>query len=160
MPTLEFGIAKNPLQALIRLPERSHPSYNNPSGGPIEHLVHTRERLFDIVDAWVDSDLSQIDLFNRWIPLSVDDMRLMFQAMSFRRNIKNPLMTCNWGYLYPNAVNPWTQILPSGDDKYRWWQVTKLDPEFRFSNGYELLCVEANSVHDLRPTSNRFNEAS
>jgi hypothetical protein len=159
MPRLEFGETTNPLQAMVRLPERSHPLYGSADGNPFEHLAHTRERLFDWVNAWAYDSISELSIEERSIPLNVADMVLMSQAMSFKRNFEKPQTTIPWGYYNAIEGNPWFNFYPSGDDNYLWWQISIMTPGFNLSQ-YSLHSIETNNTFRIKDNAVRFDDQS
>jgi hypothetical protein len=159
MTRLEFGLTEDPLQAMIRLPERSHPLYRSADGNPFEHLAHTRERLTELVGAWTLGSLSELSLDERSIPLNVSDMVLMSEAMSFKRDLTKPHTTIDWGYLDAEPINPWYYFYPTGDDNYLWWQITRMKPAFALSQ-FSLFSIETNGSFSIEENSFRFNSLS
>ncbi len=153
-PRLEFGRPSTDLQAIIRLPDSGHPDYNI-AAGPIEHLVHLKGLIEEILikNQEIISDLS---LGYRRIPLGVEDMRLL-EKVSFRRDLENSI-TVDWEYI-PYESN-WSGFLPSvDDDEYRWWQIAEMVPTLSVSSA-KLVSVESNSKYHRTKTDYRFDEHS
>lgn len=158
MPRLEFGIATDPLQALVRLPERSHPFYKSQDGNPFEHLAHTQEKLVELINAWANETLSVNDIAHRSTPLNVEDMTLMSQAMSFKRSLQSAF-TVQWGYLPEEGDNSWIWLFPSGDDNHLWWQITEMKPQLSLDS-HSLFCIETNTSFRTQDNNFRFDQDS
>ncbi len=152
-PRLEFGKPTTDLQAIIRLPDSSHPEYEL-HGSAIEHLVHLKE-LFEDILIKNQEIISNLSLGDRWTPLALEDMKLLEEG-SFRRDLENPI-TVDWEQIRRN--NPWSDYLPSGDDEYRWWQVSEMVPALSVPSA-KLVCIESNSKFHRTKTDYRFNEQS
>jgi len=155
---LVFGKPATVEQALLRLPDGRHPEYGKDEGGPIEHLVHFQEHLVEMLSEVQEQGLeyllnSGIDIRN--IPLELEDIKLL-ERYSFRRDMDNSV-TIQVEYIPEDNV--WSLYLPSGDDEYRWWQISKLIPPLGIPS-VELLCIEMNSKYIPEETSFRFDDDS
>lgn len=160
-PTLEFERPKSPIDAWMRLPDRTHPEYGKLDGNPYEHVAHFKERLFELVDIWLSGKMGKLLLEERMIPLETDDLKLIFQVNSFYRKTGSEIFRAEWVHIPDEGENPWIDVLPIGDDNYRWWQITTLDPELELGN-YRLFCIEMNDqfIDIEKKTEVRFDEHS
>jgi len=156
-PPPEFGKPSTDSQALSRLPGPNHPEYEL-HGSAIEHLVHFRNYVVEML-SWTPREgqeaIHNPSIGQRWIPLGLEDMKLLEEG-SFRRDLENPT-TVDWECIRRN--NPWSDYFPSGDDEYRWWQITDLVPALSVPSA-KLVCVESNSKFQATKTDHRFNEHS
>ncbi len=152
MTRLEFGQPTTPEQAILRLPEESHPDYKI-AAGVIEHLVHFRNVVEGVLNKEPDT-IPDISLDERWIPLNLEDIKLLEKA-SFRRDLQNAI-TISWEYIPLDSK--WAGMLQYDDNDYRWWQVTELLPSLKDSS-LKLVCVESNSEFSGNENF-RFNENS
>ena len=139
---LEFGKPQSPLQAIIRIPDRSHPEYDK-DGGPFEHVAHFGETLANIIRKILDGE--DIPLEGRWIPLEIEDMKLLRDVSSFTCE-QEPILTTYWGTISQESV--WgREYFPTRDNSYRWRQVSKMNPRLDMK-GFELICVETSDCSD------------
>ncbi len=151
---LEFGPPKNFSQAWIRIPDKSKPDFNKTS---YENCASLRDHLFKLMKFSMSGTLDQLSLEGRTIPLETDDIRLLYQCNSFRRDL-DKATTVNWSCIW-NNIEPWSQILPLGDNQYRWWQISNFEPDVKFGD-YRLYCIEMNDQFEGAESSTRFNERS
>ena len=151
---LEFGKPNDPLQALIRLPDRQHQEYEI-IGSPIEHLTHFKEALEEIaVEVLGGKD---VPLEHRWLPLEIEDMRLL-EKMSFYRS-PEPIITAQWELIRDEHF--WADYLPrERDGEYRWWQVSKMLPSLNLPQQIELVSVETNTCFKAERTLYRYDKFS
>lgn len=155
--TLEFGRPKTASQAWIKIPDDLHPNYRI-DGGSYEHCAHFRQFILGFLSSWVKGEVKNLSLEARMAPLETEDIRLLFQVNSFYRDLGSPF-TVNWGYIEPSNFSVWSSVLPSGDNNYRWWQITTLLPDVKFGN-YRLYCIEMNDRFSPEKTERRFDEGS
>lgn len=159
MIVLEFGRPRTSAQAWIRIPDDTHPDYKTDSSS-YEHCAYIKRFIIQFIDRLERSGGTEIPLDNRMISVETDDLRLLFQVNSFYRNLETAF-TVDWACLGINkSLSVWNEFLPSGNDNYRWWQITTFKPETRFLD-YHLYCIEMNSQFlNGRKTEFRFNEHS
>lgn len=150
--TLEFGIATNLESALVRIPGRENDNYFI-EGSPYEHVTHLKEHIERI-----KNKLDSLVLCDRAMPLETEDVGLLFQVNSFKRNLESA-ETFDWRSLEEDADNPWAIFLPVEDNNYRWWQITTLTPDVSIGD-YKLYCIEMNSSYEHPSPIVRFNEKS
>ena len=147
---LEFGRPQDPLQATFRLPDKVHPEYKI-DGGPFEHLAHLKKVLLETIGKILIGQ--EIPLEERYVPLEIEDMKLLKQASSFICS-QESILTAEWNALSEKSA--WAEYFPSGDHGYRWWQVSQMKPALGIS-GYEIFCVETN---DQFEQETHFNQNS
>lgn len=149
---LEFGKPQNPSQALIRLPDKSHPGYDEERKGPYGRVAHFREFMFDVLSKI--SDGIDIPLEERWFPLKVEEMKLLIDSYSFKRK-PEPMLITNWRTIDKESV--WgKEYFSTGEDGYRWWRIHEMEPSLD-TQGFELICVETNHSYSKKTI---FNENS
>lgn len=151
--TLEFGNPRTIESALSRIPGRDHPQYSIQCGA-YEHCTHVKEHLYKIINY----DLAQLSLEDRMIPLVTEDMRLLFQLNSLKRNL-DTASTFRWSSIEFDENETWTTLLPVGDDNYRWWQITEIMPGVSVE-GYKLISIEMNSRFESSSDDIRLDDRS
>lgn len=148
----EFGRPKNLQASLERLPncyERQVISVE-----PEERVVMLREFLGDFVEK--SNRTNDIHFGFRYIPIEIEAMKLLYNLNSFRRSLDSE-KTYQWSYLGEGSY-PWPIVYSTGDNAYRWWQITDIDPEIKIGK-YKLICVETNL--EIKGSKNfRFDEVS
>lgn len=150
---LEFGRPKTLSQAWVRIPDRSHPLYNI-QAGPYEHIAHFREFFYDQFVFYKEGKQDKLSIEQRMIPLLTEDIRLLRQVNSFFLQ-ETETFTCQWGYIPESLENPWSLVLPTGDDEHRWWQITELEPKAILGK-LELFSIETNDRFKPQNTNARF----
>lgn len=151
---LEFGPPKNFSQAWIRIPDKSKSNFDEIS---YDNCTSLRDHLFKLMKLSMFGALDRLSLEGRTIPLEADDLRLLYQCNSFQRDLENAT-TINWSCVW-QSIEPWNQILPLGDNQYRWWQLTNFTPDVQFGD-YRLYSIEMNDRFESAESSTRFNERS
>ena len=155
MTGLEFGIPQTAEQALIRLPTRNHSLYQ--SDEVFQHVTHFGERLIELqVLQAIDPEFFQdLSLEDRLIPLTAADIHFIGR-LSFR--ISEPGITiAQWEFIRPKT--DWGQILPSGDDCYRWWKISRMAPDLNIG-GLDFISIESNRQFSSEPTFLRGDQNS
>lgn len=143
---INFGRPSSFAEAVLRIPDRTHPDYQI-SGGPHEHCAHLREFLIEkILFLSMLNEGVTVPLATRSIPLNPDDISLLSVSNSFR--IGEPVYLTRWSMLKNTNDNPWIEFLPSEDDGFHFWKISKMDPKILFS-GYELYSIETHPRFDL-----------
>lgn len=145
---LELELPEAVSQKITALPLRSDSQYMV-NGGPIEHLAHTREYLLSFYFNWVKGGGVLKSLETRNIPLNSLDMLYMSFCGGFKRD--NDIYTVNWEYLEKEGDSLWSRFYETGDDKYMWWQISKMLPEFKLGP-FGLWCIETNRIFNPTPT--------
>ena len=151
---LVFGRPESSSQAMLRLPTRKHPDYDTEyGGGPIEHLSHFEEHLTYLATEILNG--MRPSLLERCIPLELEDMKVM-EAVSFRRELGSAL-TVGWEYI--RASSHWGLFFPTGDNDYRWWQISEMTPKLELPS-FSLFCIESNEQWVKERVEHRFNDFS
>ena len=155
---LEFGRPTSPEQALTRIPDGSHPNFQDPENEdvPYQAVAHFREFVEGFVKMCESGEAARTILEDRMEPMETDDLRLLFQLDSFYRDLKTS-STYEWSAINPESQ--WAYYFPSGDGDYRWWQITALDPDVR-CGPYRLYCIEINSRFFPIDSKVRFDDNS
>lgn len=149
--SLEFGLPRTYHDAIVRAPGITDADYNKLNVS-VRGCANFRTWLTDITTPklFVESDL-----ITRSFEIPKESLALLRQVNSFRRNMDDRL-TFQWSRL--DNIK-WTRIFPTGDDNYRWWEITKFEPA-QIDSKYSLFCVEVNKKFKSRPTYTRFDEYS
>ena len=112
-----------------------------------------------MVAVWMQGEFKELSLEDRMIPLETDDLRLLFQVNSFRRNLENEVFTKDWVRIPEESDNHWAYVLPTGYENYFWWQITHFDPDVKLGE-YRLFCIEMNKTYKREKSITRFDEQS
>ncbi len=140
MSPLEFGAPRDFIQAMLRLPEGSHPSYE--TDGVIEHLAHFGERLTELTILGVldQEALGNLSLEERLIPMELEDLNFL-ESISFKRNT-SPITVAEHEYIERSSV--WGDYyLQEDDNSYGWWEIFQMKPDLEILN-YKLICIMFN----------------
>jgi len=149
---LTFGKPETVEQALLRLPDRTHPLYEKDQ--VIEHLAHFKEWFIETYLQIMGGRLARLD--NRFAPLTVEEIIIM-KNLSFARD--KVLFTANWNFV-PKTLYPWYKLYPTEDNEYRWWQVSEMLPQPKLPHGIKLVAIETNKEFNLNQTGWRLNDQS
>lgn len=143
MTKLEFGRPQTPRQAFYRLPTKDHPHYDDNEA--IEHLAHISSALFELQILGLKDlgQLQQTDLDERLFLLTLEELQIM-EEVSFRR-AGNIIALAQHEFIQKG--NLWSSYLPSGDDGYRWWKVTDIEPDLGIA-GARFVCIESNKRYE------------
>jgi len=148
---LEFGRPTSVSQALYRLPGKDHSRYDKEEG--VEHVAHFKKRL-TILHHLIENEV-HIPLEIRWIPLQIEGMKLLKTSNSFVRK-PDPILTVSWEYVSNKSY--WGKnFFPSGNEEYRWWQISEMDPNIDLPK-YKLICVETNNQFDKSTHYNKHSD--
>lgn len=139
MSSLEFGAPRDFLQAMLRLPERSHPLYATDE--VIEHLTHFGERLTElsILGVLDQESLGNLPLEERLIPMELNDLHFL-ETISFKRS-PSPITIAEHQYIEEGSI--WGDYYLQDDDSYGWWEVYEMKPDLKISS-HKLVCVMYN----------------
>ncbi len=139
MSPLEFGAPRDFIQAMLRLPEGSHPSYE--TDGVIEHLAHFGERLTELTILGVldQEALGNLSLEERLIPMELEDLNFL-ESISFKRK-DPPITVVDHEYLEPGSL--WGDYYLQDDEDYGWWEIYQMKPDLEISS-YKLICIMYN----------------
>lgn len=98
------------------------------------HLARLRE--------WLEKMQVKLpeDLKDRMLPFSQADIQLMGQESFWGGNV---ITAANWDFI-PERLLPWSEILPTGDNEYRYWQVSRMEPAGRLLENLALVQIEMN----------------
>jgi hypothetical protein len=149
----------NMYEALMKMPDRSDKQYGLQDAGPIAHLAHTKDRIFDFYIYWITGLVDNLSLEDRMIPLSPMDILYWEKCIGgFKRELSTAF-TVDWACLHGYAESPWSKVYEVGDKNYRWWKIVKMNPFFKLGP-YGLWCIETNSKFLIEETVERTDQHS
>lgn len=112
---------------------------------------------------WVDeammamqTSVTDIPLDYRFAHLSIDEMFFMQGILYYEGKV---LQESNWEYI-PQDLIGWSELLPTEDEEYHWWQVSEVSPGFELPVGTHLIVIELNSRFDMDENWERFDRDS
>lgn len=127
-------------QALNRLPDRSHKLFAGDE--VIQGLVFLKEVIQET------RENRRYIFEKRFVHFNFEIMREM-ERISFKRD--KSLFTESWSFV-DEDLDPWGELLPTGDNEYQYWQVSTLTPD-SIIGGMKLISIEMNPTPFPKPIS-------
>lgn len=139
MSPLEFGAPRDFSQAMLRLPEGSHPLYE--TDDVIEHLTHFGERLTElsILGVLDQESLGNLPLEERTIPIELEDLYFL-ESISFKRSLSLITMA---EHEYIERGSVWGDYYLQDDEDHGWWEIYQMKPDLEILN-HKLICIMYN----------------
>ena len=148
-PKLVFG--QGPISfedALLRLPTDDHPLIHSDQGIGTLWMLRTilQQTMESKTDRMVPYQPGNLD--DRMVTLDREELKMMEQYSFRRRNWG--VEEKQWATLW-DKYNPWAGIYYTGDNEYKRWRISKMEPQ---PAGYRwvLICIETNSSYDVSAT--------